>query len=340
MRFSLLKTNQFFTHQFLFRLGKLLKKAKEDGWVNITDHQLSLKQEFAYVTQLKVPRLRGELTPAFIFHSIFHQKLISHIAKSTTSFSQKLAITQGKTFFQYTDKDVMKFIFLIVEICARQVTSMQAWVRNQNGVRHSNGLNQERYETLRKRLSFDNHTLFDYFNKGLRSIVDVGGFGTVDEMIWQWHGNHPFVTFMECKPHNTGIKVFFLVHFLTRSNRPAVTHVIPDIHTPVWTGTEVMNNAVALWPSHGDDGIITDAWFGDLNWLKKNYNLFFTSAVNYGKYPSLFDVLSFGLKYHENRVFTNGDVIVSLFEDNDLMITASTMFSAASPINLDREGRY
>lgn len=119
-----------------------------------------------------------------------------------------------------------------------------------------------------------------------------------------------------------------------------MTHVIPDIHTPVWTGTEVMNNAVALWPSHGDDGIITDAWFGYLNWLKKNHNLFFTSAVNYGKYPGLFDVLSFGLKYHENRVFTNGDVIVSLFEDNDLMITASTMFSAASPINLDREGHY
>lgn len=301
------------------------------GWRNISDHEIKPRQEFADVTELNIPRLRGEVTGVNIFLRIFSITLITHIMEATNSESNKAFQTgEARKRFIFDQKDVILYVSVLLEAMGRRVHNLKDWIRGKTGERHKNGISASRYEAFRTYISFDYVEFFHLFNKGLRAVVHVGGCGTVDEMMWPWLAVHEWVVFIERKPSDTGIRVYVWTFFLTRTGHPIVYMIIPDIRIPFFTGAEVMDNIVANMPPKEVE-VVSDSFFGNWDWMKRFPLFNFTSAINFTKYEEELKVMAYNLKYNENRVFTDGKVMVSLFQDNKLMITASTFFSSTPP---------
>lgn len=302
---------------------------QKEGWRNITDEQLYQKEEFEHVTELILPRLREEVTPTYLFLQIFSTQLLDHIVACTNakSMAEKEAGRATKQF-RFDRDDVLKFISMIVEVMGRRVHYLQTFVRGNE--RHKDGISTSKWERLHNLLAFDPKILLAFFNKGLQSIVKVGGEGTMDEMMLPWTASHEFVVTIERKPNERGLRIYVWTFYLTCSGHPIVYMVIPDTSVPFFTGTQIMDNVVANLPPR-TVSVVTDSFFGNLEWLQANSAYNFTSAINFHHNTAQFTLLSHGLTYHQNRVFAYKDIVVSLFLDNNLMITASTVFQHQSP---------
>jgi hypothetical protein len=286
------------------------------------------KEEFEHVTELKLPRLREEVTPTYLFLQIFSTDLLDHIVLATNANSKAEKEAERATKeFTFDRNDILKFISCIIEVMGRRIHFLQAFVRGKE--RHGDGITVSKWEHLHRLLAFDTKVFFDLFNKGLQSIVKVGGEGTMDEMMLPWTAFHELVVTIERKPNERGVRVYVWTFYLTRSGHPIVFMVIPDIRIPFFTGTQVMDNVAANMPPR-TVSVVTDAFFGNLEWLQAHSAYNYTSALNFHHNLADFTLLSHKLGYHQNRVFIYKDVVVSLFVDNNLMITASTVFQHQS----------
>lgn len=83
--------------------------------------------------------------------------------------------------------------------------------------------------------------LFEAFNKGLSSVLHVGGHGSHDEAIWEYFREFFYVVYIPNKPHNTDICCYKWCFILTQCSRPVVFWVLSDISISTYTGTETID---------------------------------------------------------------------------------------------------
>ena len=138
-----------------------MKKAKEEGWENITHEELC---ESFHIDQLT------QLSPFFIFRQIVSDEFINHIVEATNAnYAKQKDKKQGKTMI-FSFYDIISLISLIVNACSHQITTFKEYLNDFN---RTIGLSTSRYNSVRKYLMFDTKTLHDIFNAGIRSTLNV-----------------------------------------------------------------------------------------------------------------------------------------------------------------------
>jgi hypothetical protein len=88
---------------------------------------------------------------------------------------------------------------------------------------------------------------------------------------------------------------------------------------------EAMKNVL---PSQVQLSITADSFFASIGWLRANQTLpvtFGLPSLDLGRLTELF---SHNLEQNQNRVFTDGKVVVSVWIDNKVVMAASTAFTA------------
>ena len=83
-----------------------MKKAKEEGWENITHEELCESFHIDQLTELRNAGLRDQLSPFFIFRQIVSDEFINHIVEATNANYAKQKKTKSKGKQRY-------FLFMI-----------------------------------------------------------------------------------------------------------------------------------------------------------------------------------------------------------------------------------
>jgi hypothetical protein len=109
-----------------------------------------------------------------------------------------------------------------------------------------------------------------------------------------------------------------------------VYYLLPDLRTPCFTPAETIDAVINQMPSQSVVSITTDSFFASLNWLRAHPNHPVTFGVAAGDVPEI-SIFSHNMHHHEYRLFTDGEILLSFWLDNKLVITASNMFNCYAP---------
>lgn len=220
----------------------------------------------------------------------------------------------------FTVQDIQSYLAMFIDMCGRRKTHMYSYLQEEDRI----GLPTNRFEKLRANLTFSPKVLFELFNKGLASIVDVGGHGAIDEAMWEYKGQSPFVVTIKRKPKDTGIRCYLLCFPLTTSGLPVCFQALPDIRTPCFTGSELLEWATKVVPKKKLVSLTADSFFGSLPWLNSHKSFPYTLSLDPTDLP-LVELFAYQLKHKEYRTYSNGELVISVWLDNKLMVTASSL---------------
>jgi hypothetical protein len=262
---------------------------------------------------------RSNSTPKQVFLRLITPSIVEHIAAATTDTRQGKRKGPRGPVCVTTAEDVLCLIHLLVGVCAEQTKSLPEYVRAEPTLRSV-------YEQVRGSLTFDVETLFGLFNKNLKATVRVGGHGVVDESIWEWTAKNEFVRDIPRKPKDEGLVLYCYCFTLTRSGRPVLWHLIPDIQHPVLTPEQVISAMVQVWPEDTAASLTTDCLFTHLGWLINHADLPITAAMAQNDIGKLWPLLTYQLKYHEYRQFYLDLLLLTFWKDNAVVATATTAF--------------
>lgn len=119
--------------------------------------------------------------------------------------------------------------------------------------------------------------------------------------------------------------MFLWCFFLGDTGRPVLYHMIPEMRIPPHTGSEILEAMLQAKPQT-TFSITADSWFTSLGFLKTHPDVPLIFALSKSKVET--EVLIFGqdLRLHEYRVFTKGNLHISIWLDEALLICASNNF--------------
>ena len=184
------------------------------------------------------------------------------------------------------------------------------------------GLSINRLETIRKHFSVRPDHLFNKFNENLKSQVHVGGHSCIDETMLKYTGDCVDVVVIPRKPKDTGIRLYLWCFGLTTTNNPVVFHIIPDIVQPRLNGHQVVESMLQVIPHYYDATVTVDSFFVGLSWVQ-NQPRKIIASLSSNQEQEMMELFKKDLKHHEYRVFTDGNVTVTVFLDNKLMVTCT-----------------
>jgi len=214
---------------------------------------------------------------------------------------------------------------MVVDVCANRLTNWTDYVRDPE---RKTNLSSNEYETLKAKLNLNYRECFLLLNESFKELIEVGGFSAVDETIWAFKGLSAYSVYMERKPKDFGLRFYPWCFELTLLKRPVCYHVIPDLCTPHLTAAQIMEEIKGLWPApHSKTEMSADSLFTTLGWIQSNPEFPITMAMAKGKIENLIPIMTKGLTVHEYRVFSKGDILLSIWMDNNLVISASNMFT-------------
>ncbi|MBA2655051.1 MAG: hypothetical protein H0U71_08325 [Gammaproteobacteria bacterium] len=310
--------------------------AIEEGWECITSDSIELKHNYdPYITQSLLKSNRNE-KPTATFELFIKGEFIEHLLTATNS---NIALTHSNTRgpkLEIIEKDIYDYIMIIIVICYHKYPTLQHYWKNNQSI----PMSKSRYDTVNQFLAFNPKVLVEIFNKQASESVTIGQHSVVDESMLRYEGDTAYQIVMPRKPTDTGLRVYGHCFPLTRTNRPFYYYLLLDIQVPNLTSTEVLDNLVLRWKDPLQFTLSGDSYFGGIYWLLANQNYPTTLAIrtNDTAISHLLPLLGYQLKYQEYRIFKKGDVIVTLWLDNALVITASTAFVSTKQHLL--EGQY
>ena len=101
-------------------------------------------------------------------------------------------------------------------------------------------------------------------------------------------------------------------------------HFIPEITSKHLGSYAAMDQFKLVLPKN--TSLTCDSWFGVKSWLEYHVSLSITTAMSDNQGGGLWQLFGHQLKLNEYCSFTNGKIIITLFQDKTLVKTASTMF--------------
>lgn len=256
-----------------------------------------------------------------MFLRLFSTNILQHIAHETTAmWNSKKDHPRGPQM-NFTKEDVLGLIKILLFLCGSEER-----LKDHLKDKERKGLGTKRYNKIRKVLTFDIETVVNLFNANLKVQFIPAGNGSGDELMWGWESDHENVRTIPHKPIDKGIIVYAIAFSLTRSKRPLLWHIIPDLRIPVITPFEVLNATLAHWPNT-DITLTVDALFSNLRFLTNHSDRHITMAMTKSHISNIWSLFTFELKYCEYRIFRKENVIIAFWLDNRIMSCASTSFS-------------
>lgn len=131
-------------------------------------------------------------------------------------------------------------------------------------------------------------------------------------------GESSNVVFIPRKPHPTGIRVYLTCVELSITKRPVCYHILPDLRNPKYAPHEVLTDLYDNLPPHTSVSTTIDAYFGSISWLNLHHeDRLVTMALNSAHYPAMVELFSHQLRLHQYRTYTNGKVIVTVWNGRE-----------------------
>ncbi len=304
------------------RLGECLEVAHQQGWRNVTEREPKLKEGNVVVSEFRPLRVRHRNTFTNTFLRLVNDELVEHIADISTATLRGMKDTTRGPKPTITEQDIRAFIAEVIAACAGKITDLRSHFAQQG----HKGLGQHQYQRIRSALGFDTGTLMGIFNDNLKATLKPGGHGVIDETIWEWTARNEFVRCIPRKPKDEGIVAYAFCFTLTRTGRPVLWHLIPDLRIPVLRPDEIMEAMVAVWPDRPIT-VTTDCYFTHIGWLEKHKDLPFTSSLASNDLATLWPLLTYNLQYHQYRMFQIGDMIATFWFDNKVVANITTAFT-------------
>jgi hypothetical protein len=89
-----------------------------------------------------------------------------------------------------------------------------------------------------------------------------------------------------------------------------------------------LDNIIQILPKEATVSITADSWYGSLRYLLSNKLKHVTLALGGNSdVRQHIEFFSHGLKFHEFRAFKRGNLIVTLWQNNELVCCGSTEFT-------------
>ena len=108
---------------------------------------------------------------------------------------------------------------------------------------------------------------------------------------------------------------------------------LPDIRTPRFTRSEILEANKDNWPTNGTTLVTMDSYFGCLSAPQLLHGHFVTFSLASKNESMLTELFSHEMRYHELRMFKKDSLIVALWLDNNLMVTCTNCFRIQAPRN-------
>lgn len=151
------------------RLYDIYEQVREEGWVNITEESLCLKQRNAIATTIHPLSHRSATdNPSCIFVELL-RGVIDNILELTNHRISQLQPKTGRKKDLFTRRDVILFIAMIVDVQSQRLHTLKDYLNSKSRV----GLPRARYDKLRKHLNFDLKHVIAAFNNGLEQTIQA-----------------------------------------------------------------------------------------------------------------------------------------------------------------------
>jgi len=168
-------------------------------------------------------------------------------------------------------------------------------------------------------------------------IKQPGGPCVIDETMWEYYGNAEFTGWVPRKPKDTGVLVNTLSFEMPNSKRPFCYSFVPATTNPCLTPLTLVDMLTQTIPATSRVILTMDARFGSLAWLQTHRRIPTIAAMSSTahKYIQLFTL---DLKPGELRVFNDGNITISCWYDNKLMVCASNCIESRRVTSIPRRG--
>jgi len=299
---------------FFHSLEEDLEEVQKDRWINVTYKNLKLKCSINTLSEGIAPGTRNSRDPIHLFKMLFSPEICSFLADSFTNSIPTSPDARQSRFEPFSAVEIYQFIGSLLQVAVEPPPTLKAGIRSSKSL----GMSKNRWETIRRGISYNPSKLFTLLNDNFKKHWKPGGVGSLDETIWPWKGKHPRTVFIERKPNPSGFKVLTLCFQSTRTSHPYCYHFVPDILESL-SVANILHEFHQVLPSPTRPPITADSWFGNLGWLESSPNHFTTFAMKKKTCSHLFRVITHNLKPNEFRVFTNGKVVVSVFHSEAIM---------------------
>ncbi len=165
-----------------------------------------------------------------------------------------------------------------------------------------------------------------FFNSALKETLTVSGSRAIDETLFPFKGKSQLKVHIPRKPHPWGLRAYMCCFPLAVTGRPVVYHILPDLNKPFYRPVEVMEAMALALPSSGHISVTADSFFSSLGFLRSHPDLMVTFGCAQNDIAAFLPLWTHKLFYHNYRVFTDGQVVISLWKDNALVLTGSTAY--------------
>lgn len=323
-----------FLPPFFSSLYDSLIKFKEEGWKNVSNSPLHPNTNFSDITKLKNPGLRSHISTSVIFRRIISDRFLQVLADGANAEVESSSLSRQGPKPNFSSDDFLGLVSMILYGMGDKIEQWDDFVRDPN---REVGPSIRIYKSARSFLNYRYEDLFSAFNDGLKETIEIGGSGAIDESMVPWGGESPYIMVIPRKPKSRGFRFFNLCFPLGTTGQPVIYHLLPDLRHPSLGGREVLDCMKSILPQGYSFSITADSYFGSPSWLNAQTEHFFTLALSSATDPSLFQLFSYKLGPNEFRTFSNGRYVITLWQDNCLVVSASNLFS---PTTQQREGRY
>jgi hypothetical protein len=134
-----------------------------------------------------------------------------------------------------------------------------------------------------------------------------------------------YVVFMDRKPGGEGLRIFLRCFKLSNSTRSICYNVLHDITIPHPGGPHIVEQIEAQRPPNATGiTLCADSYFTSFGWMESNLDKPAVFSFSKTRLDSVADLFSHDLNHHQYRVFKKGEVLLSIWADNKVMMCAST----------------
>ena len=291
-----------------------------EGWKNVTNKTVLFPRlQKQGIQVLHAGTRNSVIRPSDEFFIVFPLPIFQYLADEVNRRAQH-ASPHGK---QITAGDLTRMAGMILHQCTHSGGTLTDYLKAQR----EGGLTKYTWEKIVGHFGFNEKVFFAKVNAAFQSNLVLRGVGTLDETMYDWCGSHFAVTYMERKPDPWGLKCISLAFPLGQSDRAYCVLLLPDIGVDPVTSTQALEVAKALLVKHPNTALCGDRWFGSIHWLAANPSTPSVLAISSIHHSHLWGVFGHKLAVGDYRVFSNGRILVTVFQDVDFVKTAANTFT-------------
>ena len=300
-----------------------------NGWKNVTSSILFTKGPQRPHATARPLGTRSSTTPSKLFKSLFSPEVLERICSSSKNKFPINSKTGEPRKFALEPNDFLKYAAVML---LENTTDLGNQKRLRAFLSCTN-FSGSKYQLVTQYLDADWEEVWDILSRNFQSAVLAGGFASLDETMWPWLGTHEGIVFIRHKPTPMGWKVITMCVRLAKSDHPFVLFARPDIlgHRRPW---RCLEEARQLADRYGLF-VSADRWFGRMGWMEtwcKNGT--FTLGMRKDESSPLYNVMLYKLYPGHYRVFSKGNLTVSLLREESTMFVATSSFL---PVDLEAE---